>query len=244
MLSRFVFLNNLEPMKKLLLILLIPTLLSSCKKDDGSPKTETITKGSKWGIRIGSSHAEVYSQLQLAGVEKSFSYVNVVGQGSFAKPEDIQGSFSKYWSIDLNSGGTVSEYASISLGTDKVTGIYAFQKGSATFQKWPSDVSDDLVIKANDSFDLLYQKLVAIYRLPRYKDVYRISLSAKPLSRGFDSKMADYEEWTFTFFVTVKTQDKIGRDVVNLFFKNGKLSMIKSVYEETGMIYDDAYEGK
>ena len=46
-------------MKYSIIVACALVVLSSCTKDDASPTVEEIKKGSKWGIEIGKSAAEV-----------------------------------------------------------------------------------------------------------------------------------------------------------------------------------------
>ena len=55
---------NKPMMKTYRLSILLTLALFSCLQDDDLPTVENITRGSKWGIQIGSTHAEVFSQLQ------------------------------------------------------------------------------------------------------------------------------------------------------------------------------------
>ena len=64
-------------MRKYLLLLCIPLFILGCKKEQ-TPGTEVITKGSKWNLKIGSNHAEVYSQMQILGAEKDFSNMALI----------------------------------------------------------------------------------------------------------------------------------------------------------------------
>lgn len=76
---------------KLTFLLLIPGLLFfSCKKGQDLPVTETITKGDKWGIRIGSSPADVYTQLQIAGKQKGFGQVAVITRQYYDDPKQMK----------------------------------------------------------------------------------------------------------------------------------------------------------
>lgn len=54
--------------KKITLLILPFLLFISCTNEESFPKTETITKGSKWTLQIGSAPEEVYKQLQELGV--------------------------------------------------------------------------------------------------------------------------------------------------------------------------------
>lgn len=65
-------------MKRVTLIMLPVLFLFSCMKNNSLPRVETITKGSKWNLEIGSSPTEIYSQLQLLGKEKLFNNVAIV----------------------------------------------------------------------------------------------------------------------------------------------------------------------
>jgi len=218
-------------MKKIIL-LLIPVLLLSCKKDDGSPKVENITKGSKWNLKIGSSYAQVYTQLQQLGTEKKFQDLSVVKQQPVTKPEELQNRLAYYRSVNVeNTMGTL-DWALIGIGQEKISTIYATNETLKGAAKWPSDLPDETAIHPDDPLNTAYTRLVAIFQLPKYKGQYRLSLSDKPLDKPFDPNMVNYDEWAFTFHVDIGNTLKSGRSSVRLYFKNGKLDKIQHTYEE------------
>jgi len=90
-------------------------LLFSCKKENNAPFTENITKGEKWGIRIGSSAADVYTQLQQTGIEKSFNSVAIVYRPYFSKPEQVQQLLPFYNAVTLSNKAGIVERAVIQL---------------------------------------------------------------------------------------------------------------------------------
>jgi len=77
-------------MKALILLVFPVLLLFSCKKGNDLPREETITVGSKWGLVIGSSAADVYSRLQELSKEKTFTQVGVSNRQPYTTPQQIQ----------------------------------------------------------------------------------------------------------------------------------------------------------
>lgn len=94
-------------MKGIVLPLFSALLLFSCQKGNDLPHAETISKGSKWGLTIGSSPEDVYTQLQKQGIEKDFSQVAVVGRQPFSKPQDVENLLTFYDAITLESNSGV-----------------------------------------------------------------------------------------------------------------------------------------
>lgn len=223
-------------MKKLLLLSFIALSLLSCKKDLSAPRIETLTVGTKWNLRIGSSMANVYASLQQLGTEKNFYEVALVGQQPIAKPEELADRLLYYRVISIETTTGVLERAYIELGKDKITAIQVGGGLPNATAKWPTDVPDEIAIHTNDPLSTLYSKLVAIYKYPQYKE-RKIVLSDKPLNKPFDPYMANFNEWAFTFFADTKNPGKSGRSSVRLFFKNGKLDKIQNTYEEFTLYY-------
>lgn len=205
-------------------------LLFSCKKEGNSPRVETISKGSKWGLQIGSSYSDVYTQLQQLGKEKNVHDVEMVKQQSFSNPDEIKNRLAYYKIISLETNTGKLERVIIQFDEDKISAIDAGSALPKESAKWPLDVPDDIAIYKNDPISVLYSKLNAIYQIPAYKN-YKIILASKPLGKPFDPAMVNYEEWAFDFFMDVKP-GKTGRSSVRLYFKNGKLNKIKHEYEE------------
>ncbi|HEK20458.1 MAG TPA: hypothetical protein ENO28_08420 [Bacteroidetes bacterium] len=213
-------------MKKLFLLLIPAVLLFACKKDNTLPRTETTTSGSKWGIRIGSSASDVYTQLQVSAKQNNFENVDVPGQKlTFTKPEEIQQRYRFYGMMNLQKG---SDGASIVYDADKVTYITGAVPSPVT--KWPQTAADGSAVVGNEPVDNIYNKLLAIYKLPAYAD-YTITLAYKLLNKGFDPDMGNYNEWSFYIFKDIKP-GLSGRNYVRLIFSNGKLKQIITEYNE------------
>lgn len=223
-------------MKKILL-LLIPVLLFSCKKDENKPINETITKGGKWNLKIGSSSAEVYAQLQQLGREKDFRSIGMTSQFASTKPEQIKDRFLFYNTLTLESTKAPVDGVSIRMDQAKVTNIENGPSPSG-LDKWPLDVSDDIAIHKNDPLNKIYDKLIAIYQLPKYKDNYRLILPDKPLDKSFDPAMVNFTEWLFYFNTSIKKPGHVGNSAVRLYFKDGKLNKIQHNYDATQIVYD------
>ena len=82
--------------------------LTEIKKEKQGDYSETITKGEKWGIKIGSSHAEVYAQLQKAGPTLDFQNVAIFGHKPYSSPESLGQLFPYYYALTIyNNTGTL-----------------------------------------------------------------------------------------------------------------------------------------
>lgn len=217
-------------MKKIFLLFIPVLLLFACKKENGSPKVETTTSGSKWDIKIGSSYADVYAQLQKSGQQNNFNEVDIINQKqAFNKPEEIQQKFKFYSMIMLQKNTAELGGTSIIYDGSKITSITT--TGTALITKWPQDAPDETAFHENDAVDDIYNKLLSIYKLPDYAN-YQIILAYKSLSKPFDPDMANHNEWSF--YITKYPKPGIsGQYYVRLLFKNGKLSMIRSEYKES-----------
>lgn len=122
----------------------------SCINDDSFPKTENITKGTKWNLRIGNSPMEVYKQLQELGIEKIFDAVNINYRLPYSKPEDIKSDLSLYRSITIDAPSERIERVLIQFDQNKVEAI---EKGGGLLDamaKWPDNMSDQNTIHLND----------------------------------------------------------------------------------------------
>ncbi|QXV65745.1 hypothetical protein INP83_01210 [Mucilaginibacter sp. 21P] len=213
-------------MKQFLFLLILALFLLSCKKDNTLPRTEATTSGSKWGIRVGSSAADVYTQLQASAKQNNFEDVDVIGQKlTFSKPEEVQQRLKFYSMLNVQKD---ADGASIVYNESNVINITgAIPK---TLNKWPETAADEIAVVQNEPVDNIYNKLLAIYKLPEYAD-YTITLAYKSLTKGFDPDMGNYNEWSFYIFKDVKP-GLSGRNYVRLIFSSGKLKQIITEYNE------------
>ena len=217
-------------MKKNVLLLFIALLAFSCMNEDDFPQIETITKGKKWTIKIGSTHHEVYQQLQELNIEKQFNSVSTIYRQPYNNPEEIQADISLYNAITIETTSGVLERTVITFDEDKVAYI---EKGGGLLdyiQKWPENQPNNISINIDDSVDIIIEKLISIYQIPFYQD-YQIILPTKTLTKPYDPDMKNYDEWAFSFFENVSSMID-GRNSVRLYFKNNKLVKIKNTYEE------------
>ncbi|MET3981809.1 hypothetical protein ABIB62_004425 [Mucilaginibacter sp. UYP25] len=217
-------------MKNIILILLSIVLLS-CKKDDNFPRTEIISSGSKWNIQIGSSASDVYKQIQQLGTEKHFSYLAIVGQGPFSKPEDLQSRLPFYDAITLSTSTGVIQRAVIAFKADQVSSIEVGGALPVETDKWPQDAPGNTAIQKGDALTVLYSKLLTIHQLPSFAD-YQLVLPDKTLSKALDPNMLNYTQWAFTFALNVRP-GRSGTSAVVLYFKDGKLEKIRHDYNES-----------
>lgn len=222
-------------MKKILLLALPVLFLLSCKKEGNSSYVKTISSGSKWGLQIGSSYADVYSRLQQLGAEKNIESVAIVRQQYFDNPEGLKDRLVFYNAITIMNKTGIEHRAFVEFKSDKITSIYAGGSLPDEVDKWPMDVPDAAAFHKGDSVSGMYAKLQAIFQLPTYSSNYQIVLPDKTLKKPFDPEMVNYEEWDFGFFESVKVA-VTGRSSVRLSFKNGKLNKIKHTYDEYDIV--------
>lgn len=217
-------------MKRLFLLLFPAVLLFSCSKKDQLPLTETITKGDKWGIKIGSSYAEVYNRLQELDKEKNLSSVAVVYRQPFSSPQEVQNLLPYYNAVTLMDTSVVINRALIQFPGDKVAHISAGGALPEEMDQWPASVPTETAILKNDPVTGIYTKLLAIYKIPSYSHL-KIILPDKPLDKPFDPDMEKYTEWGFSIATDIKPGIK-GNSIVRLYFKDGKLNKILHQYNE------------
>ncbi len=216
--------------KRIFLVTLPVLFLFSCEKEGGLPRVETITSGSKWTLQIGSSPADVYSQLQRLGEEKQFADVAVAYRLPYSHPEEIQNRLDLYRSITLQNNSGRIERVVIEFNQDKVSSMQIGGAMLDSVSKWPQDTPDEITIHNNDLVENIYAKLLAIYRIPAYSN-YQMILPDKALEKSFDPDMANYKEWRFNFSTDVRT-GRSGMSSVTLYFKNAKLYKIRYDYNE------------
>jgi len=224
-----------QTMNKLFLLILPALLLFSCKKENDLPREETITRGGKWNLQIGSSPADVYRQLQQLGVEKGFNSVAVVYRKAYQSPDDVRDRLSLYNSVTLQKESVYVDRVVIEFKQDKVGGILAGGAMLDDILQWPYDTPEEITIHADDPVDGLYIKLSAIYQMPPYNN-YQIILPDKVLDRPFDPDMANYDQWQFTFSSDAGPAMQ-AMSSVTLYFSNGKLSRIRYYYNEMQVYY-------
>jgi hypothetical protein len=220
-------------MKKVFLIIFPVVWLLSCHDEDNLPRIETITKGSKWTLRIGSPPEDVYRQLQELGNEKKFTDVAITYRQAFSKPEEIRDLLPFYRAITLQSNAGRIDRVLFQFNQDKVSAIEAGGGMIEEVSQWPLDTPGEISIRSNDPVHEFYTKLLAIYQIPAYSN-YQIILPDKSLEKPFDPDMANYSEWRFSFSAEIKPGTS-GRSSVILYFSNGRLSKIRHEYNEAEM---------
>jgi hypothetical protein len=220
-------------MKKLFLFLIPAFLLFSCKKDNNNPPDlETTTAGTKWGLKIGSSYADVYAQLQQTAEQNDIQWVDIINQKqTFDKLEDIQSRVKFYSMITIEKGGPTNQTTFI-YDTETITGILV--PGGDAVDKWPQGASDKTALVKNEPVANLYTKLLAILKKPEYSG-YKITLSGKNLKKDYyDPDMGNYKQWSFYISKTPK-ENVLGQYHVTVTFNSGKLVAIRTEYKESGI---------
>lgn len=209
-------------------------LLSSCNLNSDFSRIENIKKGSKWTLKIGSTPAEVYSQLQELNKKKKIGGVEIVGRKDL-KPEDFRDKiglydylYFEYPTADNGNWRTRIQFNDGKVECISVYGIH--QTAISEKEKWPENLPDETAILINDPIGKIPDKLAAIFQTDGYQDP-KIQMYRKTLSLPFDPDMGNYERWNFVFFEDI-LPGKNSRSTVELIFKNGKLYTIKHTYEE------------
>ncbi|MEO5909393.1 MAG: hypothetical protein ABIP95_00825 [Pelobium sp.] len=210
-------------------------IISSCKKDS-SNYSETIKKGNKWGLSIGSTPEMVYAQLQKLNQEKDIHSVSVVYRQSYTKPEELKNKLPFYNALTLEKASGQTDRIVIEFKEDKVSSIYTGGGLLNEVKEWPQNLPDDVTIHQNDLVATMYNKLVAIYQVNDYNQ-YKLTLPDKILTKAFDADMANYKEWAFEFAKNVGANVS-GRSSVRLLFENGKLNKILHQYQENEFVID------
>lgn len=218
------------------IILTTNLLFSSCMKDKNGTTIETITKGSKWGIQIGSTAAEVYQALQQLNNEKDgkVEYVAYRQQHTFTKPDEIEHRYLYYNAITLQSSEAVIYRAIISYDAREVKSIEVGGALPEGVDKMPQDAPDEIAIHPGDPVETLYAKISAIFELPGYHN-YQIILPDKTLLKDFDPALAEMTQWYFGFEESLSPR-KTGMSNVTLYFTKGKLAKMVITYREGEII--------
>ena len=214
-------------MRRYLLLILLPTLLLSCLREDPlvGPVTTEVTKGSRWNLRIGSTPEEVYADLQVLGIEKSIHQVAVVGQLPFATPQLLNNRLDLYDALSLQTTSGRSDRVLFQFADDTVSYVYAGGGMLESVSRWPEEVAEEAAIAAGNPISDIKRKLIDLYRSPDYA-AYELVLSDKPLGRAYDPVMEHFSEWSFTFFERVAPPYEDSY-TVRLIFDNSRLDAIR-----------------
>lgn len=215
--------------------MLLLMIMSACKKEKQGDYSETITQGEKWGIKIGSTQAEVYAQLQKAGPTLDFQYLGIYGRKPYTSPEKVAEILPFYYALTIYSSTGTLDRAVFLFSGDKIQEIAAGGGLTSGITKWPDGAADDTAIKVDDPVSTIGAKLLKIHQLPAYT-TYSFVLSDKPLNKPYDPDLNNYSDWQFVFsdFVSASIS---GTSTVKLHFNAGKLERIDHDYRE-GQIFN------
>ncbi|QNN42970.1 hypothetical protein [Pedobacter roseus] len=217
-------------MKRLLPMMLLLIVISACKKEKQGDYSESITKGEKWGIRIGSTQAEVYAQLQKAGPALDFQNVAIYGRKPYSAPEKLAEIIPFYYALTIYSNSGTLDRAVLLFSGDKVQQISTGGGLTTEVMRWPEGASDDTAIKLDDPVGNIGAKLIKIHQLPAYAN-YGFVLSDKPLNKPFDPDLNNYSDWQFVFSDFVSSSVS-GTSTVKLHFSAGRLERMDHDYRE------------
>jgi len=208
-------------------------LLSSCTKDNASPKVEEIKKGSKWGIEIGKSAATIYGQLQKLSTEKKFNEVEPVGIQTFNSLEEVGERIFLYSGITLeNKNNVYTDRIIIQFNADSIAGIMVGGSIPDIVSRWPENIPEEKAIASGEKLADTYSRLSAIYATGMLDD-YTLRLGFKSLDKPFDNALSGFERWHFVFF----ENGGRNRSTVDLYFQEGVLKKIVHESAEFELYY-------
>lgn len=210
--------------------MLLLIVISACKKEKQGDYSETITTGEKWGIKIGSTQAEVYAQLQKAGPTLDFRSLGIYGRRPYTSPEKPAEIIQFYYALTIYSSTGTLDRAVFLFNGDKVKEITVGGGLTSGVTKWPDGAADDTAIKVDDPVSAIGAKLLKIHQLPAYSS-YGFVLSDKPLNKPYDPDLNNYNDWQFVFSDFVSSSVS-GTSTVKLHFNAGKLERIEHDYRE------------
>jgi hypothetical protein len=217
-------------MKKLLPMMLLLIVVSACKKEKQGDYSESITMGEKWGIKIGSTQAEVYAQLQKAGSTLDFQNVAIYGRKPYSTPEKVAEIIPFYYALTIYSNSGTLDRVVFLFSADKVQEIATGSGLTTGVAKWPDGAADDTAIKVDDPVSAIGAKLLKIHQLPAYAS-YGFVLSDKPLNKPYDVDLNNYNDWQFVFSDFVSSSVS-GTSTVKLHFNKGRLERMDHDYRE------------
>ncbi|WP_233522393.1 hypothetical protein [Chitinophaga silvatica] len=213
-------------MKKILLLAISLVTLFACRKEDANHRTESITKGEKFGIKIGDNAASVYASIQRLAESKGFYDLSVVDQPTYNTPLEIGKRMTLYTAITFELKDVVYPSRVIVMFSDnKVSDISAGSALPEDIAKWPASGAE--VINKGDDLNNFYDKLMAIHNNHQL-DGYIFRLGSKALNQPYDTAMDNFERWHFSY-----SENNGERSTFTLYFKNGILEKIYYEYDKS-----------
>ncbi len=210
--------------------MLLLIVISACKKEKQGDYSESITMGEKWGIKIGSTQAEVYAQLQKAGSTLDFQNVAIYGRKPYSTPEKVAEIIPFYYALTIYSNSGTLDRVVFLFSADKIQEIATGSGLTTGVAKWPDGAADDTAIKVDDPVSAIGAKLLKIHQLPAYAS-YGFVLSDKPLNKPYDVDLNNYNDWQFVFSDFVSSSVS-GTSTVKLHFNAGRLERMDHDYRE------------
>lgn len=210
--------------------MLLLIVISACKKEKQGDYSESITTGEKWGIKIGSTQAEVYAQLQKAGSTLDFQNVAIYGRKPYSTPEKVAEIIPFYYALTIYSNSGTLDRVVFLFSADKIQEIATGSGLTTGVAKWPDGAADDTAIKVDDPVSVIGAKLLKIHQLPAYAS-YGFVLSDKPLNKPYDVDLNNYNDWQFVFSDFVSSSVS-GTSTVKLHFNAGRLERMDHDYRE------------
>ena len=218
-------------MKYLSFLFLIAISITSCAKKETftccgpepvPPKIiskDTITTGQIWGLTIGQSSADIYTEIQEIKTEQKVEYLSVVGN-VFTSLESLADKIPLYTEIFLDEQVGTSTGIQIYFADNKVKSI--FNNNGVKMSKWPSSYANTSSVSVGDNISDVYAKLVNIKKMGTYANKFeRISLFNKDFTKEYDPQMGNSRLWYLNGDIT---DERYYHRELN--FSNGKLVSI------------------
>jgi hypothetical protein len=180
---------------------------------------DSIFSGEFWGIRIGSTHEDVYDQIRQIRIEKKIRSVEVA-DNFFTLISELDTRIPLYNSLRLDEPAGTVDGVQIYFADNKIKSIYL--NSGKSLIKWPADAATNSSIQTGDATGVVYEKLVAASKLDKYRNKFdRAWLISKNLSADYDDRLNSSALWYFGS----PASEKKGYQVF-LKFEKDKLSSI------------------
>jgi len=233
-------------MKKELIFCVFAMLLLACKGEEAHVISENIlfdggdyrftykivsadslSEGQFLGLGIGEEKEELYSKLQGLHLNNKLGYFAAIG---LFNPDlsEISERILLYNTISLFEADRTKRGVTIYFSDNIVKSIY--ESSSKKLERWPENTEDSYSVFAGDSIKFIYQRLLNIYSLENYKEMFGdISLVDKNFTTEYDpEQMGIASKWYFT---TIADKEHHFYEIT-LNFKDDKLETIFATLKE------------
>lgn len=155
-------------------------------------KSDTITTGNLWNLRIGDIFTSVYTAIQN---DTNIHYLSILNN-SYTNLNDIKDRICLYSAIYMDETIGTSSGIQIYFKNNKVESIWT--NDGKKLNTWPAGFNHSVNI--GDSIDNIFENLVSIKKVNQYaKKLERISLFTKDIFKPFDNGVMDTSKyWQLT----------------------------------------------